>query len=230
MSFLVKPPQPLSSDDTHASLVDHLFECKKKRTATNNYPQEVKQMVCRVLFQELTLKSLLNLCTACKQRPTAAMLAIALQNSIPSLTGLPMDNPDPAFYIDIARSFFSPEPISIQRRTDIFISLQPGQFNGVLNGNLEDPNGFEARFDRYIRCVLYMHQDIIHTKKGRDFIKGIILQWIQEETPVFLYPGMRKVYDHLLNIMDHGLVLRHRRLEPGCIGHMTYSIGDDEHL
>ncbi len=41
---------------------------------------------------------------------------------------------------------------------------------------------------------------------------------------------MLTVYYHLLCILDHGFVLRHRNLEPGCIGHMTYHIELDEHL
>lgn len=217
----------VSPDDTHAPLVARLFKCKA--TTSTEAPHEINQMVSRVLFDQLTLRSLLNLCTACKQPPTAAMLAIALQHSIPSLTGLPMDNPDPAFYIDIAKSFFNPaNTITIQQQTGAYIALQPGRFNGALNGSLEDAHGFEARLDTYVHHVLYMKQDLLRTKKGRDFMKSIILQWIQ--APLYLHPGMQKVYDHLLNILDHGFVLRHRALEPGCIGHMTHSIGDDEHL
>jgi hypothetical protein len=48
-------------------------------------PDNFVYIMSRELWRTLTVRSLLNLCTAVKQRPGAVMLALALQNSIPSL-------------------------------------------------------------------------------------------------------------------------------------------------
>ena len=73
-----------------------------------------------MLCETLTIRSLLNLCTALKQRPSPAMLAFALQNSVPSLTGLPIDNPDPEFYLTIAKKFFDKTELTVEDRTHIY--------------------------------------------------------------------------------------------------------------
>ena len=213
----------LSSTDTHIPLSLVLF-----KKSIVDAPEEIVKMVSKELFETLTLRSLLHLCTACKQTPTALMLAIALQNSVPSLTGLPMDNPDPGFYIDIAKRFFGPVDIPIGRRTDMYDALKPGRFLGALvcRNNIDAPHGcFSSGLAYYVHLVLHSC-DLVHTKKGRDFIKGIVLEWLQ--TP--LVGAMVKVYNHLVNVLDHGFVLRKRNLEPGCIGHITYSVEQDEHL
>lgn len=213
----------LSSDDTHTPLALKIFRFNV------DAPIEVVKLVCKELFETLTIRSLLNLCTACKQTPTSAMLAIALQNSIPSLTGLPMDNPDPGFYLDIAKRFFAPVVIGISRRTDMYNALYPGRFFGSLvsRADLETPQGdFSSGICYYIYLILFSC-NLVHTKKGRDFIKGIVTEWLC--TP-HISPCMEKVYRHLLNVLDHGLVLRCRKLEPGGVARIFNTIGDDEHL
>ena len=213
----------LSSDDTHTPLALKIFRFNV------DAPIEVVKLVCKELFETLTIHSLLNLCTACKQKPTPAMLAVALQNSIPSLTGLPMDNPDSGFYVDIARRFFAPVVIDINRRTSMYNALYPGRFFGSLvsRADLEDPQGdFSSGICYYIYLILFSC-NLVHTKKGRDFIKGIVMEWLC--TP-HISPDMEKVYRHLLNVLDHGLVLRHRNLEPGGVARVLNTVGDDEHL
>ena len=78
----------------------------------------------------------------------------------------------------------------------------------------------------YIHIIFGFGRDVKFTKKGRDFIRAIVLEWL--ETPLSV--EMVRVYTHLLHVLDHGLVLRNRNLEPGCLGCWTYSIAQDEHL
>jgi hypothetical protein len=219
----------LSSEHTHTALSLVLFQ---KANKIEHPPSELVTMVSKELFQTLTLRSLLHLCTVCKMRPTAPMLAIALQNSIPSLTGLLMDNPDTGFYIDIAKRFFAPVSISICQKTRMYKTLEPGIFlrNPDFGNDIEDPAGpfkyFSSGIAYYTFLVIPGYDDTMHTKKGREFIKSIVLEWLQ--TP--LLPAMVKIYNHLINVMDHGLVLRNRKLMPGCHGHITWDIEQDEHL
>ena len=74
--------------------------------------------------ESLTLRSLVLLCEACCMRPTAPMLAFALQNSIPGLVGLPMDNPDIGYYIDIAQKFFDPTEVTFEEKVAKCIILR----------------------------------------------------------------------------------------------------------
>ena len=213
----------MASEATYAPLVERLVFLKTR----GSIPLVLTEMISRELFGLMTLRSLLNLCAVCKIPPTAAMLAIALQNSVPSLTGLPMDNPDPAFYIDIAKRFFRPEAIPIRLKTEVYHSLQPGRFLRGVVGDLDYPrNGHSSGLSYYITLILNSRRDVKVTKKGRDFIKGVALEWL--ETP--LSADMARVYMHLLNVLDHGFVLRNRNLEPGCLGCWTHSIAQDEHL
>ena len=214
----------LSSEHTYTSLSLVLFKARN----IDHPPSDVFNMVNKELFENLTLRSLLHLCTACNMRPTAPMLAVALQNSIPSLTGLPMDNPDAAFYIDIAKRFFAPVSISIRQKTHTYIGLNPGHYMNMVNRyNIEAQQGcFSSGLTYYVHLILSGCNDIIHTKKGRDFIKNIALEWLQEP----MDPAMVKVYEHLINVLDHGLVLRKRQLMPGCSGQISYHIKQDEHL
>jgi hypothetical protein len=217
----------LSSEDVYAPLsqvlhigMAHAFP----------FPLEISNLVIGELLESITIDTLEVICMICSQKPTAPMLAIALQNSIPSLTGLPMDNPDPGFYIDIAKRFFGPVNLPIRIRTEMYDALQPTRYVGSLinRDNIEAPHGFfSSGLSYYVHIVLYS-RDLIHTKKGRDFIKGIALEWLQ--TPL-LHDAMVKAYTHLINVLDHGLVLRYRNLEPGCIGQLMHnSIQNDEHL
>jgi hypothetical protein len=175
----------------------------------------------------MTLSTLMSICTACNKKPSAPMLAVALQNSLPSLTGLPMDNPDPCFYIDIAKRFFGPVNLQISIRTHVYNMLTPNRLMGavIYNGNIEAPHEcFSSGIEYYVHHIV--PRNLIHTKKGRDFIKGIVLEWLQ--TP--LDEDMVKVYNHLINVLDHGLVLRHRHLVPGWLGCISNTIRNDEHL
>jgi hypothetical protein len=213
----------LSSDDTHTPLSLVLFKTKK----IEHPPSDLLNMVSKWLFETLTLRSLLHLCTACRMPPTPPMLAIALQNSIPSLTGLPMDNPDSGFYIDIAKRYFDQTSIPVHRRTHLNTLLQPGRFlrSFIYRGDVEAKYGiFSSGIAYYIHAVL-QNCDIIHTKRGRDFIKGVVLE--QLSTPIA--PVAVKIYNSLLNVLDHGHVLSKRMLVPGRIG-QTRIREQDEHL
>jgi hypothetical protein len=216
----------LSSEHTHTALSLVLF---KKANKIEHPPSELVTMVSKELFQTLTLRSLLHLCTVCRMRPTAPMLAIALQNSIPSLTGLPMDNSDAGFYIDIAKRFFGPMSTSIYETTRVHASLEPNLYlRGLIDrDNVEAPHeSYPSGVVYYTHLVMQGCNAFIKQKKGRDFIKNLILQWLQTK----LHPSMVIVYHHLINVLDHALVLRKRELLPGCHGQFMWDIEQDEHL
>ena len=213
----------LSSDDTYSPLLLVILNANER-----TFSLELAGLVSRELFGCMTIRTLMSICTACNKKPSAPMLAVALQNSIPSLTGLPMDNPDPYFYIDIAKRFFSPVNLQISIRNNIYYVLAPCRFMGALNdrNNIEAPvHGFSSGIEYYVHLILYSRA-LVHTKKGRVFVKGLALEWLQ--TP--LDDSMVKVYNHLIHVLDHGFVLRHRNLEPGWLGCVTNTIKNDEHL
>ena len=216
----------LSSEETHTSLSLVLFKAKN----IEHPSADLLNMISKELFETLTIRSLLRLCTACKLQPTAPMLAIALQNSIPSLTGLPMDNPDTGYYIEIAKRFFAPMSTSIPVSYKIAVRkcLEPGvwlHLESFRNNDIEAPVGFfPSGVSFYVNLMIPINYHFLDTKEGREFVKCIALEWLQ--TP--LDPRMVKIYNHLINVMDHGLVLRWRRLTAGWL-ERPYT-HRDEHL
>ena len=189
--------------------------------------------------ESLTLRSLILLCEACGIRPTAPMLAFALQNSIPGLVGLPMDNPDPEFYIDIAKKFFDPTEITIRQKVRIYHNVH--KYDGYdgffpihadLDAQRSDDDNMPCAMDYYVRWQMFAMDSIIDTKKGRDFLKGVLMDWQADyERTAPNDPRYPRFINHLLNILEHGMVLRHRHLRPGWLGEffrMDYK--GDEHL
>ena len=213
----------LSSDDTYSPLLLLILNANER-----TFSLDIARLMSRELFGCMTLRTLMSICTACNKKPSAPMLAVALQNSLPSLTGLPMDNPDHYFYIDIAKRFFGPANLQIRIRTTMYNTLTPDRFMVAYarDRNIETPQGgFSSWIEYYVHLILYS-RELVHTKKGRDFAKSIVLEWLQ--TP--LDEDMVKVYNHLINVLDHGLVLRHRHLVPGWLGCISNTIRNDEHL
>jgi hypothetical protein len=220
----------LSSDDTHAPLLLILLNGKARTV-----PLELAELVSRVLFGSLTLRDLGRICTACIQKPTAPMLAIALQNSIPSLTGLPMDNPDPAFYIDIAKKYFDPTELTVAER--VFYHRRVHWFQDSSHFFPEHVTDLYAPYnylwpcglDYYIACQMSSIQSRIYTKKTRDFVRGLMMEWRafygaagNANQLVFI--------DRFVSILDHGFVLRSRRMMPGCVGQGSSFMTNREHL
>ena len=110
----------------------------------------------------------------------------------------------------------------------MYNTLTPDRFMVAYarDRNIETPQGgFSSWIEYYVHLIVHS-RELVHTKKGRDFAKSIVLEWLQ--TP--LTEDMVKVYNHLINVLDHGLVLRHRHLVPGWLGCMTNTIRNDEHL
>ena len=190
--------------------------------------------------ESLTLRSLILLCEACGIRPTAPMLAFALQNSIPGLVGLPMDNPDPAFYIDIAKKFFDPTEITFERKVKIYRYVHNFERNNVFFPSHVDVDAkigktsWGCAMDFYVRMQMY---DLgcgscnLRTKKERDAVKEVILEWkaVYEKTEPN-DPRYPRFINRILNILEHGMVLRYRYLIPGWLQDVgLYYIGD-EHL
>ena len=205
-------------------------------TASSCLPSDCVQMVSN----ELTLRSLLHLCTACKQRsPTPAMLAIALQNSIPSLTGLPMDNPDPDFYLEIAKRWFDPTELTIEDKSNLYLRVH----------RFENQNGFfplgttdvyaplsDVRWPCGLDFFVFKQISSLHchilSNKRRKFVRGMMLEWRahyyyeRQLAPAdFLKYGI--FIDRIINILDHAHVLSYRCLTPGFSG--SSFVGTDEH-
>ena len=220
----------LSSTDTHVPLSLVLFN-----TSTVNDLTEMVKMVSKELFETLTIRSLLHLCTACKQTPTAPMLAIALQNSVPSLTGLPMDNPDPGFYLEIAKRWFDPAELTIEDRVYFYnrvhrLGTQEGFFypdTTDVYAPLGDlwPHGLDFFVDSQINQI----RNNLVSKKKRAFVRGMMLEWkaVYEKKapgdvkyPIFI--------DKVVSVLDYAHLLCHRRLTPGHRG--SSFVGKDEHM
>ena len=138
--------------------------------------------------QGLTLRSLMNVCEAVSMRPTARMLKLALANSIPGLKNLPQEHVDPNFYLDIAKRFFS--DINAEMETQIRRQISDEEddsynacFNGLVSppsGIVQDPNNPEiylGAFPLSADKALTFWCPIAGIKKGREFIKKVLLEW-----------------------------------------------------
>ena len=176
------------------------------------------------LRKSLTLRSLVLLCEACSMRPTAPMLAFALQNSIPGLVGLPMDNPDPGYYIDIAKKFFDPTEISVELKDYLYRNVcndmqQRHFFPSKTNLDAYMNSYWPCTMDCYVNSQLYTMEPVIYTKKGRDFLKEVMLIWkVHYEQHEPNDPRYPRFINHILNILEHGMILRYRRMSPGWLG------------
>ena len=174
--------------------------------------------------ESLTLRSLILLCEACCMRPTAPMLAFALQNSIPGLVGLPMDNPDPGYYIDIAKKFFDPTEISVELKDYLYRNVcndmqQREFFPSNTNLDAYMTSHWPCTMDCYVNSQLYTMEPVIYTKKGRDFLKEVMLIWkVHYEQHEPNDPRYPRFINHILNILEHGMILRYRRMSPGWLG------------
>jgi hypothetical protein len=188
--------------------------------------------------ESLTLRSLVLLCEACSMRPTAPMLAFALQNSIPGLVGLPMDNPNPEFYIDIAKRFFEPAEVTFDLMVHIYHSvhndLERNEFF-PSNTNLDAymSSYWPCSMDCFVEAQMAAMRPVIHTKKGRDFLKEVMLGWkAYYERIAPNDPRYPRFINHLLNILEHGMILRYRNVRPGWLGYGAWRVAfaEDEHL
>jgi hypothetical protein len=163
------------------------------------------------LRSTLTLRSLVNLCVACKQQPTAQMLAFALQNSIPSLTGLPMDDPRPEFYISVAKKFFGCKYfVSFAQKMDLYKRIHNydgGNHFFPQGTDLYSPGPYWAcGMDYYVRHTIGSMGSVrLGTNAGRKLAKKVMLGWKTH------YNGWPPEYhdfiDRVLRILDHAFVL-----------------------
>ena len=71
----------------------------------------------------------------------------------------------------------------------------------------------------------------LSTKKQRDAVKGVMLEWkaVYERTAPndHRYP---RFINHLVNIMEHAMVLRRRYMRPGWLQEYWNAFESDEHL
>ena len=179
--------------------------------ARRDFPEDVFTLINTELRSTLTLRSLVHLCTACKQTPTAPMLAFALQNSIPSLTGLPMDNPNPKFYIEIAEKFYDKRFGGFEMKVDLYRRVH--NYNGKnyffpAGANLYGDDGWhgEHAIDFYVRNQIIDIGNVrLGTYEGRKLSKELMLEWRKH------YEGRGPEYhdfiDRIIRILDHGFFL-----------------------
>ena len=216
------------SRDTHTELSLTLFKHSK---VTGEAPLDILHMVNKELQETLTIRSLLHLCTACKKRPSAQMLAFAVQNSIPSLVGLPMDNPDPGFYIDIARGYFRPLAIDIEVRSDVYRACI------YIENRSSEPNldmryhNFKNKWDCFRNEIFYASRNITGTQSGRKFLTELMLDYktlFQRRKPGDA--RFTAFFDDIVSILNHGFVLRYRHMCPGLVGVPFGEYRNDEHL
>ena len=197
-------------------------------------PDEIIQKVIKELRATLTIRSLHHLCTACGLRrgqPSAALLAFAVQNSIPSLVGLPMDNPNAGFYIDIAKRYFRRPDLNIEVRSSVYDTMAlMGKFSTT---ELDRPfqYGWPTGWAYFTHTIIRETAKITNTHVGREFVTGLALEW-RARFSVKKPDDRRYVdfWDELISILEHGFILRYREMCTGRFGSLVYDYKTDEHL
>jgi hypothetical protein len=197
------------SDDAFLPLSKPLLTHKN-----TELPSDLLAILNSELRSTLTLRSLFNLCVACKvKKPTAQMLAFALQNSIPGLTGLPMDKPDPAFYIKIAKRFYDKAFASIEHKVNLRIHNYFGRsqfFPAGTNLYARFDEGWPRAMDYYVRVQIdeMSGLGLLGTREGRKMANESMLKWKKH------YEGHGPQYqefiDLIVRILDHGFVFDFR--------------------
>jgi hypothetical protein len=140
---------------------------------------EVIELLSEHLCQTLTLHEIVTLCTACKKRPTARMLAFALRNTIPCLVGVPMNHTEPEFYQSIARKYFTTMKTGWEGRQEE-IRRAVLQFDGT---QMMD------------KLCLYTS-----TQQERLFLRDVVVQWKEGRQNAALA-------DEFISALDHGFIL-----------------------
>ena len=225
---LISFHERMSEDTTHLQLSALVF----KRSA-KTIPLDVVSLLGKELLENLTLRQLLYLCIACKKRPSAQMLAFALQNSVPSLVGLPMDNPDPEFYLNIAKVYFDPEELDIVQKSFVYSTVHnfpgPGQFfPSYIDLETVHDYGLGSHTAMHYYTLFAMSRgvlEVIHTKKGREFVRDVFEGWrryYEKEKPDD--PRYNAFIDNIINAIDHGFVLQNGHLMPGRLGILSRQI------
>lgn len=157
------------------------------------------------LQDTITIRSLLHLCTACNVRkPPAYILALAVQNSIPCLVGLPMDNPDPEFYINIARNYFRPLDLTIKLRSDAHRAVTVMQ--DFMKTDLSKLWCFP--WSHYVMRTLGAITPVLETQTGRKYVKELLLEWMvfyQQTRP--RDPRYSMHIDNVIRRLDYAFIL-----------------------
>jgi hypothetical protein len=175
---------------------------------------DVSCIMNKELRETLTLRSLILLCEACCIRPTALMLAFALQNSIPGLVGLPMDNANPEFYLGIARRYFDPTELTGDERKQY--ELRVHNYHGYgcffppsytdLDRMLQVGRYEFSMFDYFISSQMDSLRDCLHTKKRRTFVRDLLMRW--RAFYAERGGGLQLVFvDHVVRILEYNVGL-----------------------
>ena len=185
-----------------------------------------------LISESLSLRELMLFCMTCKHiKPTARALALALQEAIPSCIGLPIHDKRPEFFIDIAKWYFDPKPINVSMRTDLHNAMRDAPFPSRCNMALPIytySDGFAFYTRQFMESMLVW----FFTKKGRAAARELLLEW-REFYFTTQFPGDQRYtdfIDHIVDIFDHGFVVRDRKLVPGCLQQFYPFISEFEHL
>jgi len=204
----------MSDDDIYSPLSHTLFT-HITTMVDRTLPLELIAMINAMLNTELrstlTLRSLVNLCVACKLKPTAPMLAFALQNSIPSLTGLPMNDPNPMFYINVATKFYDKKYATFEIRVWLYRVVHnlygkdqffPPKVNLYGPLNQYRPSAMDHFVGTQISAV---GDGVLATKEGRRLTRELMLEWKKHYERHG--PEYHDFIDRVVRILDHGFVL-----------------------
>ena len=175
---------------------------------------DVSFILNKELRETLTLRSLILLCEVCRIRPTAPMLAFALQNSIPGLVGLPMDNPHPEFYLGIAKRYFDPTELTDGERKEFEQRVHNYHGHACFFPATYTELDKMCRVGRYSFSMFeyfISHQtDLLggrlYNKKRRTFVRDLLMHW----RAFYAERGgeIQLIFvDHLVHILDYGFVL-----------------------
>ena len=200
----------MSDDDIYSPLSHTLFT-HIRTMVDRTLPLELIAMINTELRSTLTLRNLVNLCVACGLQPTAPMLAFALQNSIPSLTGLPMDNPDPGFYIEVAKKFYDKKYANFEDRVWLYRRVHNHRGRDEFfppNVDLYGPltQYRPSAMDYYVSSQISDIGDcVLATKENRRLTRELMLEWRAYYEGK--YPKYHDFIDRVVRILDHAFVL-----------------------
>lgn len=165
---------------------------------TISVSEDIIILVSQILCKELTLKDLMHLRIACNAKPSAQMLAFALQNSLPCLVGLNMDSHDMNYYLQIARTYFDPFEPSMYDETMIYHHIaRNGENQDVIC--LVPVNGRSN--DYYIKQLLTRLDFAMSGKKKRALVEKVLLRWKAERK------GMRVFIDQTISVLHKAFIL-----------------------
>jgi hypothetical protein len=162
--------------------------------------EDIIILLTNFLGKYLTLKDLMHLRIACNAKPSAEMLAFALQNSLPYLVGLNMNARSVNYYLQIASSYFDPSEPSMYDETMIYHHI-------ARNGENQDVicvvPVYGSSFDFYIKQLLRRLDFAMSGKKKRALVEKVLLRWRADRMGV----SSRAFIDRTVEVLHKAFIL-----------------------